>query len=325
MNMGRAVFSLLGLAALAGAASMLGCGAVGTAPWKAQRVHVLATIAPLACFAQNVGGDHIEVKCLCLKSGPHEYEYDVQDNLLLRDADVFFAVGLGLDDKFADKMATHSRNGRLRYLQLGSRLPENLKLHDEDDKQPGKEQDKHEHGEFDPHVWLGVPQVKAMVAMIRDELKKADPAHAEDYEANAKRYTESLDRLLADGKNQLKDKKNLKIIAFHDSLAYFAKSFGVQIAGTIELAPGAEPGANKLADLVKLCKDQDVRVIAVEPQYPTTTSAKTLRDNLQSRGFSVKMVEVDPLETAEPSQLEEPRWYENKMRTNIEELARALP
>ena len=37
------------------------------------------------------------------------------------------------------------------------------------------------------------------------------------------------------------------------------------------------------------------------------------------------MAEVDPLETANPKELDDPHWYESKMRRNIEELAKALP
>jgi ABC-type Zn uptake system ZnuABC Zn-binding protein ZnuA len=325
MDMRRAAFFLVGLAVLTWAAGTVGCGSPPRSAWKGPRPHVVATIAPLACFARNVGGDHAEVKCLCTTKGPHEYEYDVQDALVLRDADVFLAVGLGLDDKFADKMSTQSRNARLRYVKLGDGLPGNLKLaaeHDEDDK--GKHDHDHEHGEFDPHVWLGIPQAKAMVAVIRDELKKADPDHAKDYDANAEKYSEALDKLLADGKKQLAGKKNQKVIAFHDSLNYFAKSFGIKIVDTIELAPGDEAGAGHLARLVKDCQAQDVRVISIEPQYPQT-SARTLQGDLERKGFKVQMAEVDPLETAEAKQLEDPTWYESKMRGNIDELARKLP
>jgi zinc transport system substrate-binding protein len=327
MNMRRTVIGLVGVAILACAASLAGCRHGEVPQWKGQHPHVVATIAPLACFARNVGGAHAEVKCLCTVTGPHETVFDAQESLLLRDTDVFLAVGLGLDEKFADKMYTHSNNAHLRYVKLGDSLPKDLKLHsdpDEDDK--AKDKEKHEeHGEINPHVWLGLAQAKAMVAMIRDELKKADPAHADDYDANAKKYSASLDKLLADGKQQLAGKTNRKVIAFHDSLPYFAGNFGIQIAGTIELAPGDEPSAAQLARLVKLCKEQDVRVIAAEPQYPKTTSVKTLHDSLDAKGFTVQMAEVDPLETAEPGQLDDLAWYEQKMRGSVEDLARKLP
>ncbi len=71
-----------------------------------------------------------------------------------------------------------------------------------------------------------------------------------------------------------------------------------------------------------------MRVIAVEPQYPKSTSAEILRKELAkpANNITVTMVEVDPLETADPPKdLDDPHWYEGKMRHNLEELARVLP
>ena len=80
--------------------------------------------------------------------------------------------------------------------------------------------------------------------MIRDELKTIDSAHAEDYDKNADTYIKSLKKLHSDGKDKLKDKKNRKIIAFHESLGYFAKSFELTIVDAIEVAPARKRRRN---------------------------------------------------------------------------------
>jgi ABC-type Zn uptake system ZnuABC Zn-binding protein ZnuA len=311
---------------LAMAVPVAGCGRPPS-PWKeGVPVRVVVTIAPLASFVKNVAGDHADVRVLCAETGPHEKKYDVQDALQFREADLFFAVGLGLDEKFADELSAKSHNAKLRYVKLGERLPEKLKLHaGHGEKEEGKEGHDHDHGEIDPHVWLGIPQAVAMVETIRDELKKADKGHAEEYDAGAKRYIESLNNLLKDGKAQLAEKKDRKIVSFHDSLAYFAKSFGIEVVAAIEGGPGDEPSAGRMTQLVELCKEKKVRVIAVEPQYPKSTSATVLRGALKAKGVEVQLVEVDPLETADPEKLKDSRWYESKMRRNVEELAKALP
>jgi zinc transport system substrate-binding protein len=293
---------------------------------------VVVTIPALDNFVKNVGGDHVAVVCLCTVQGPHQYQYNAQDAMLLREADLFFAIGLTLDDKFADPIQIESHNARLQYVKLGERLPKKLLLATREEHEHGKEEDEHEHGhehgEHDPHVWLGIDQAKAMVEIIRDELKKADPNHAEDYEANATKYLKKLDELHAFGKEQLKDKKNRKIIAFHESLGYFAKSFGVDIVDAIEVTPGSEPRPEHIAKLAKECKEHQIRVIAVEPQYPKETSAEVLKQQVKDIAFVV----VDPLETADKKDLKEdgkelkdPQWYEEKMRQNLKNLAKALP
>jgi ABC-type Zn uptake system ZnuABC Zn-binding protein ZnuA len=331
----RRALSLVVLAVLVPMVLLLGCGQTSS-PWPAGvPVRVVVTIPPLESFVKNVAGPHAAVRCLCTGTGPHHYEYNVQDLQQFREANLFFAVGLTLDNKFADALHANAKNPGLAYRKLGDLLPDKLKIRDEDhdehdkdkEKEKGKEEHGHEHGEIDPHVWLGIETAIVMVEKIRDELKGVDAAHAGDYDTNAKKYIETLKKLHADGRAQLEGKKNKKIVSFHESLPYFAKSFGIEIVDVIEQTAGDNPTGRKLTKLVEKCKKEDVQVIAVEPQYPGSGAAKTLHDELAKPAINlkVKLVEVDPLETADAKELEDPGWYEAKMRRNVEELAKALP
>jgi zinc transport system substrate-binding protein len=337
------------VAAMVLASGILGC-ARSTPVWLKRKgpPRVVVTIPPLDNFVRNVGGDHVGVVTLCTTEGPHHYQYNAQDAILLREADLFFAVGLTLDDKFADPIHIESHNPHLQYVKLGDvllagedkrkeklllRLPE----HHEDAKEEGHKHEHghghgHEHGDYDPHIWLGIPQAIALVEIIRDELKKVDPSHEADYDKNAEKYIQKLNDLHAYGKEQLKDKKNRKIIAFHESLGYFAKSFDVEIVDVLEVTPGTEAGQAHMVKLAQECKEKDVRVIAVEPQYPTETSAKLLRDAMKDRDKEIAFVEIDPLETADKKDLEDDEkelksleWYDKKMRQDLDNLAKGLP
>jgi zinc transport system substrate-binding protein len=193
---------------------------------------------------------------------------------------------------------------------------------DKDEKKGGHHH--HHHGGSDPHVWLGIPEAIALTQCIRDELVKADPEHRGNYEKRAADYILKLEKLGADGKKALADKKDRNIVAFHDSLQYFARSFGLKVVASIEGLAGQEPDPGRFKDLLKACQRDNVRVIAVEPQYPRNTAAKSLLTELKAKGVpDVVFAEVDPLETAEPDQLK-PDYYEKKMRENIENLAKAL-
>ena len=82
----------------------------------------------------------------------------------------------------------------------------------------------------------------------------------------------------------------------------------------------------RLARLLKLIEEQKVHVLAVEPQYPKTTSAQVLSNELKKKGVAnVSLVEIDPLETATEQDLKDPEWFVRKMRENLENLAGALP
>jgi ABC-type Zn uptake system ZnuABC Zn-binding protein ZnuA len=300
--------------------------------WDGPSPRVVVTFPPLYSFVKGVGGDHVTVRCLCTTTGPHHYEVSAQDHQLVRDADLLFALGLTLDEKFADALAKDGRANRFHYIKLGESLDKKLLLpmehHEEHakgkDGKGEKEEHEHEHGAYDPHVWLGIPQAIAMTELIRDELKKADPAHAADYDRNAAAYVQTLKETLAYGRDMLGAKKNRKLITFHESLQYFARNFDLTIVDTMEEGPGDEPRGGRMIQLIDNCVKEGVGVIAVEPQYPKTTSAQVLQDELRKKKHEVKLVEVDPLETAEPKELND-SWYVRKMRENIDNLAQGLP
>src|ERR1700749_2134459 len=97
-----------------------GCG-VAVDPWQdvEGKLRIVTTIAPLESFARAVGGDRVAIRCLCTSTGPHHYEPDTGAARLLGKADLFLAVGLTLDDTFAEAMAHMARRPELIYVKVG--------------------------------------------------------------------------------------------------------------------------------------------------------------------------------------------------------------
>jgi zinc transport system substrate-binding protein len=333
--------SLAGLGAVVAAAVVLplSCGG-GSKPWAGLGgpPRVVATFPPLDCFVQNVGGKHVGVLSLCTASGPHEFDPSTTDKQKLQEADLFVINGLGLEDRFASSMAEASGNAKLRganapgVVNLGKHLIEAKlvdKFGEHDEHDHGKKEeahgDDHKHGEYDPHVWLGIPQAVKMVEVIRDALNDADAAHKADYDRHAIEYVATLKKLHEEGLAALKEKTNRKIVTSHDSLHYFAESFEIEVEGAIELQPGIHPDEATFAKLVKTCKEEGVRVIATEPQSKNSPWAQRLLTELRNKGVTdVEVISLDPLETLTDPEKLDAGWYERRMRANIDELKKAL-
>jgi ABC-type Zn uptake system ZnuABC Zn-binding protein ZnuA len=281
----------------------------------------MTTFPPLYCFAANVAGDDATVLCLLDTKGPHNYTVTSQDALKLHRANLFLINGLELDDSFAEKLQRNSGNPGLKLIKVGECIPQ-AQLRKMDAGAQGHE--GHHHGEYDPHVWMGLPEAVRMVECIRDQLKQADPPHADGYDKRAAAYIARLKNLQADGEAKLGEKKDRNLVSFHDSLAYFARAFKLNVVSTIETQEGGQPGAAAMGQLVKACLDNKVHVIAVEPQYPTNTAATTLLREIQKKGVpEAEFVVVDPMETVARDELA-PEFYEQRMKTNIEHLADKL-
>lgn len=305
---------------------LLGCSGTPD-PWPANRPgpKVLASFAPIHCFALNVAGDDAVVLPIMTDRGPHGFQGTAQDALKLKRADLFLINGLGLDDDIADRLQKSSRNAGLKVVRLGEAIPPDRRLeggycYDPDEEAGGH---LHKHGKDDAHVWLGIPEAIIMVDKIAEELKQRDPDHASGYEQRARAYAEKLRALEAEGKAMLQPKTERQLITFHNYLGYFARTFGLKIIGTIEQTPGQDPSPMQTTDLVRLCREKNVRLIAVEPQYPSNTSAAALRTALKAKGAEAEFIKLDPIETCPAGDLTAD-YYERKMRENLQNLAAQL-
>lgn len=299
----------------------LGCAKMPD-PWLEVpgKFKVLVSFPPLYGMVKSVAGDRAAVISLCTTTGPHDYAFNAKDTILLRKADLFFYNGLELDNLFVERLAKDSSNPKLKFSSLGKKVPKNLRIESKEEK-PGHE--GHNHGSFDPHIWLGVRQSLLMINAIRDELSLLDPEAAEEYKNRAASLAATLEEIQKEGITLLEGKKNKVIVTFHESLGYFASSFGIEIAGVIQKAPGDSPNALELAKIVQMCVEKKPSLIAVEPQYPRTTSAKLLQEELKKKGLEIPLVEIDPLETCTQADLA-PKWYEIKYKQNLEALAKNL-
>ena len=284
---------------------------------------VLTSFAPVSSFAQNVVGNDGTVKTMLTSKGPHDHGDPTDEHLkLARTADVLLINGLGIDNELAIRLRKSAGNSALNPVAIGDRVPKDDRFEGACHHAHHEPGEVHDHGD-DPHVWLSPKLAGLMVESIRDELKRADPAHAAGYDARTSAYLEKLKQLETDGINLLKDKKERRIITFHDSLRYFGDNFGIQIADFIQPEPGVDPSGSRMKKIIEFCKEKGIRVIAVEPQFSRNTAAGTILKELRDAGIDAEFVEIDTLETADPAELT-PEFYELRMRKNLENLARVL-
>lgn len=312
---------------------MRGCSSMPD-PWENHpgSPRVVVTIPPLYSFVRAVGGKDTAIQCLCTHTGPHQFNLDLSRGALLTRADLFFSVGLTLDDHFADKLAQNSRSALLRHIKLGPSLSDPNKKQLIPLPKPVQHGD-HTHTGHDPHLWMGIDIACDLVAQIRDDFIKLQQSRRSEFTKNAADYIGKLKELESEYRQAFEKKKNRRLLTFHDSLRYLARNFNLEIMGILEEGAGDEPTSAHLASLEALCvqakkEGKPIAVLAVEPQYPRDTSAKILTRSLKGKhGIDLILTEIDPLETANLEELvqEGSDWYLSRMRANLQALLRDLP
>ena len=287
--------------------ALVGCGGTDKAAEKpadkkpAQPFRIVTSFYPMYVATINItqGVDGVEVHNMtkpqtgCL----HDYQLMTEDMKTLENADAFVINGAGMED-FMDKVTEQQKNLKVIDASRGIKL-----IHDEEGD--------------NPHVWLSVTDAIQQVRNIADQLKKADPAHADAYEKNAAAYIENLTSLKTEMHAALDNVPHKDIVTFHEAFPYFAEEFHLNIIGVVEREPGTEPTPTELQETIEQVKGLSAKVLFTEPQY-SPAAAETI-----ARETGAKIYTLDPVVTGEATPAAKDAYLDT-MRKNMNTLKEAL-
>jgi zinc/manganese transport system substrate-binding protein len=236
------------------AGALLGCGA-GSSDSDDGRLDVVASTPVVADLVRNVGGSAVSVtQLLQPNSDPHEYEPRPSDVTKTADADVVVESGFGMDRWMSEVIAQSGNHPAVADLSAG--LPTKL---------PGG---GGEGGRFDPHWWHDPENAIAAVGEIERALAQAQPAHAQQFAANATAYVARIRALETGTKRCLAQvpAAERELVTDHDALGYFARRYGIDVVGAVipSQTTQAQTSAADVAALVKLIDQRDVKAIFPE-------------------------------------------------------------
>jgi zinc/manganese transport system substrate-binding protein len=225
---------------------------VVTLPASAKTLNVVASFTVLADVVKNVGGNDVNVISLVPPNGdPHDFEPSPRDAKALKEADVTFLSGLGLESWF-ERLARASGSQKSPVV-----VSDGIETHTfvEDEKTI-----------TDPHVWNSASNVKVWVARIESELSKADPSQAAVFHANAQRYVAKLNALNQRISMHLAEipLHQRKVLTSHDAFGYYAKEYGVTFLSPLGLSTETEASAADVAQLIDQIKSEDIKIYFIE-------------------------------------------------------------
>lgn len=277
----------------------------------AEPLRVFTSVLPLKTFVERVGGEHVVVQSVVQPGfSPHTYEPTPRQLGELADAALYVRTGMPFEEAWlprfraanADMQIVDARNGiELRELEYhvhddgdghGQDHGHKDDHHAHDDGHGHGHGDDHGHGahagnELDPHVWTSPVLVQAMATTILDALVDLDPANAPAYRQNHATLVAELERLDRELRSLLEPLPRREFMVFHPAWGYFAETYGLRQV-PIE-HEGKEPGARTLARLIAQARDQQIRVVFVQPQFDDR-QARRVADAIEGR-----VIAVDPL------------------------------
>lgn len=307
----------LGLFAMFFTLAGVGCGHREAVPQAAApaKLKVIASVYPVYDFVKQVGGDKVEVELLVPPGAePHEWEPTPRDLTKIKAAKAIFFHGAGLES-WTGKMLTKEILGSAIAVEISKGLD---LLKSEDEEEPGGHEHKHEHGGTDPHVWLDPVLAQQEVKAVSAALASLDSANKDYYTANAERYIAELVKLDQEYQTGLKAAKRRVIVTNHAAFGYLAKRYDLKQQAVMGLSPDAEPTPDKMREVIKTVRENDVRYIFAE----TLLSSK-LEETI-ARETGAKVLILHPLDQLTSQEMQSGQTYLSIMRSNLANLKTAL-
>ncbi len=275
---------------------------------------IYTTIYPLQFLVEEIAGDTVDVDTVYPPGvDEHTYEPTSKELTAISDADAFFYIGAGLE-AFASKAADALANQDVHMIEIGQH--EELFLHNNDNEHA--EEDGHDHGDLDPHIWLDPIRMIDIAYIIKDELIHMHPEEKTLYEENLANLEAELVEL-DDAFQQLIDTKiNKKLLVTHAAFGYWQDRYHIEQIAIHGLSTETEPSQKELVAIIDTANKHGLKHIIFE-QNVTTRVSEVIREEIDAEPLKMHNLSVRTDED-----IKEGRDYFSIMRDNLEVLDQAM-
>lgn len=280
---------------------------------KASKIKVVASINPVREFALAVGGDKVEVNTLVPEGvETHDFEPKPKDIEMLSKAHIFAYSGVGMEgwlDKVLQAVSS-KKNLNIVDTSEGATL---MKIDGTNHNEDTEEDDEHDIGEYDPHLWLSLKEAKVQALNIRDALIKVDEKNKDYYEKNYTEFAGKLDSLYEEYKKKIEVLPNKNFVTGHNAFAYLCRDFGLTQKGISGIRAQGEPTPQKMKELVEHAKKNNIKTIFMEEMASPKVSETLAKE------VGAKVEKIYTIENKEDN-----KTYLEMMKDNLEKIYNSL-
>lgn len=237
-------------------------------PAHADKIRIVTTLTDLADFTREVGGNLVEVRSLATGvEDTHGVPMKPSFVPIMNRADLLILVGFDCEHAFLPALIEASKNPRIQPGHSGYVDCSQGVIPLDVPKTTGHSAgDVHPYG--NPHYMLDPELAKTAVRNIYNALVGFAPQHKAEFLRNRNVYLARLNDKIVEWEKEAKVLRGMKFVSYHDHWPYFARRFGMDYFGTIELRPGIDPTPRHIEELISSMKAQRVPIVVREPQFP---------------------------------------------------------
>ncbi|WP_321778216.1 metal ABC transporter substrate-binding protein [Sulfurimonas sp.] len=236
------------------------------------QINIAVSYPYIGAITKSIGGEHI--KTVVLAKGNWDPHFVVPRPSLIskmRNADALIINGAQLEIGWIPALLRRAGNPKTN---VGSESFLNLSHYVELLNKPISVNraggDIHPNG--NPHFHLDPQNIIVLAKTIEKFLISLDSQHANIYKKNYEKFSTSWQEKMKTWHKKMLNKKGMKVIQFHNNLAYFNKAYGLVNIGTIEPLPGIPPSSRHIIKTIKLIKDEKPCCILHDVYHSTKTA-----------------------------------------------------
>ncbi|MEH2160049.1 MAG: zinc ABC transporter substrate-binding protein [Nostoc sp.] len=216
---------------------------------------VVATTSVLCDLTKQVAGNTINLICLIDPSAnPRVYKPKLEDRRAIEQANLILYSGYNLEPNLIKLIkATKNTAPKIAVGQFAVSKPQKF--------------EKDGRNVINPYFWHNTKNAIRMVEVINSNLRKLESSDAANYNGNTKKITNELTQLDSWIKSRITSipTKERKLVTTSDALSYYAKAYGIQLAGGLQgISSNKNLTATQVKNLVTNIKQAKVSTIFSE-------------------------------------------------------------
>ncbi|MBT98363.1 MAG: zinc ABC transporter substrate-binding protein [Dehalococcoidia bacterium] len=214
------------------------------------RLKVVTTVSPITSIVENIGGSRISLEGVVPEGvNSHTFEPTPSMAKLMAQADLVVLNGLFLEEPTLALAEANKRSDAV-ILSLGEKAvtPEQWKF-DFSFPESG--------GHPNPHLWPDPNLGLSYAQIVHDQLAAMDPDNAGYYSENLERFRVKIgqmDQAIRIAVATIPE-GNRKLLTYHDSWAYFAGQYGMEVIGAVQPSNFSQPSVKEVAALIDQVKE----------------------------------------------------------------------
>lgn len=251
-----------------GLTGLAGCSAAGS-PEGTDVVRVAVPVPPVAGIVRAlVPGDELEVVVLIPDgANPATHAPSMQDQRLVSDSRLYLEIGhpeFVFERAWLDGVLDGSSTRRVPIFENCPVLRE------------------------DPHVWVSVACLADAATVTARALGDLLPGSREAIDEHLGRFQQRLVEVSGVIDSLLAGHEGQSFIVLHPAWGYFARDHGLNQVEILNHGTG-DPGAARVADLIRTGREEGVRTIFTQPQFNSAPA------EIIARELGADTVTLDPL------------------------------